>query len=197
MVTCEQRPRRDPHAGALARNAAVLAATVVAVAALVLYPTSTDRLTAARRGALPAAPPGIVGAPPTPDAAPTVQSTTPAASPDAAVPSPSAAAQPPPTAPATAPAGIQVVNGASIDTRYGPVQVQIRVQAGRILSASAIDYPQGSGRDREINSYAVPALNRETIAAQSAQIDTVSGATFTSAGYIGSLQSALDAAHVR
>ncbi|MDX6225883.1 MAG: hypothetical protein QOJ92_1652 [Frankiales bacterium] len=87
------------------------------------------------------------------------------------------------------------VNGSSADTRYGPVQVQIRVRSGRILSADAIDYPQSSGRDREINDYAIPQLDQETVDAQSANIDTVSGATYTSDGYRESLQAALDAAH--
>jgi uncharacterized protein with FMN-binding domain len=89
-----------------------------------------------------------------------------------------------------------VVNGTSVDTRYGPVQVQLHVRGGRIVSATAIDYPQGSGRDREINSFAIPVLQKEAIAAQSARIDTVSGATFTSDGYRTSLQAALDAAHL-
>jgi uncharacterized protein with FMN-binding domain len=87
------------------------------------------------------------------------------------------------------------VNGGSADTRYGPVQVQIQVRAGRIINADAIDYPQGSQRDQEINSYAIPQLNQETLDAQSANIDTVSGATYTSDGYRESLQSAIDAAH--
>jgi len=89
-----------------------------------------------------------------------------------------------------------VVNGTSADTRYGPVQVQLHIRGGRIVSATAINYPQGSGRDREINSFAVPILQKETVSAQSAQIDTVSGATFTSEGYKTSLQAALDAAHL-
>lgn len=89
-----------------------------------------------------------------------------------------------------------VVNGTAADTQYGPVQVQLRVRSGRILAASAIVYPTDSGRDREINSYAVPVLERETVQAQSAHIDMVSGATYTSDGYLRSLQSALDAAHV-
>jgi uncharacterized protein with FMN-binding domain len=89
-----------------------------------------------------------------------------------------------------------VVNGTSADTQYGPVQVQLHVRAGRIVSATAIDYPQGSGRDREINSFAIPILQKETVAAQNAHIDTVSGATFTSDGYRASLQAALDAAHL-
>ena len=87
------------------------------------------------------------------------------------------------------------VNGASVDTRYGPVQVQVKIRDGRIVFADAIDYPQSESRDREINGYAIPQLNQETLDAQSANIDTVSGATYTSDGYRESLQSALDAAH--
>jgi uncharacterized protein with FMN-binding domain len=87
------------------------------------------------------------------------------------------------------------VNGAAADTMYGPVQVQVTVRGGRIVAAHAIDYPQGGGRDQQINSYAIPQLDQETLQIQSAQVDTVSGATYTSDGYRRSLQSALDAAH--
>jgi uncharacterized protein with FMN-binding domain len=90
-----------------------------------------------------------------------------------------------------------LVNGTSAATRYGPVQVQLAVRDGRIVRATAIDYPQGSGRDREINSFAIPVLQRETMTAQSAGIDTVSGATYTSDGYRRSLQAAIDLAHLR
>ncbi|MGW2830736.1 FMN-binding protein [Streptomyces sp. NPDC001286] len=60
--------------------------------------------------------------------------------------------------------------------------------------ASAVQYPDGAGRSRDINAAAVPKLNQETLQAQSANIDTVSGATYTSGGYKQSLQSALDKA---
>jgi uncharacterized protein with FMN-binding domain len=100
------------------------------------------------------------------------------------------------TAGSTAPAATRVINGTSAGTRYGPVQVQLKVRGRRIVSAKAIDYPQGSGVDRQINSYAIPLLEQETVTAQSAQIDTVSGATYTSDGYARSLQAALDAAHL-
>jgi uncharacterized protein with FMN-binding domain len=79
---------------------------------------------------------------------------------------------------------------------YGPVQVRVTVRGSRIVSAHAIDYPQGGGRDQEINSRAIPQLDQETVQAQSARIDTVTGATYTSEGYRRSLQSALDAAHL-
>jgi len=87
------------------------------------------------------------------------------------------------------------VTGAAANTRYGPVQVQLVVAAGKVVSATAISYPTG-GRDSEISSYALPILQQEAVTAQSAQIDTVSGATFTSRGYVASLQSALDLAHL-
>ncbi|MEU4191603.1 FMN-binding protein [Kribbella sp. NPDC026611] len=87
------------------------------------------------------------------------------------------------------------VNGASVDTRYGPIQVSVTIRAHKLVAVRAVVYPSSSGRDREINSYALPQLEQEAVAAQSAQLDTVSGATFTSDGYRQSLQSALDAAH--
>jgi uncharacterized protein with FMN-binding domain len=88
--------------------------------------------------------------------------------------------------------GSKTVTGTSADTRYGPVQVKITVVNGKITSAQAVDYPQNSSRDQEINSSAIPQLQQETINASSANIDMVSGATYTSQGYIQSLQSALD-----
>jgi uncharacterized protein with FMN-binding domain len=87
------------------------------------------------------------------------------------------------------------VNGDLVDTDYGPIRVQLTMQGGRIIRAQAVDHPQGGGRTQEINDYAIPVLDQEAVAAQSSQIDTVSGATFTSGGYRQSLQSALDAAH--
>jgi uncharacterized protein with FMN-binding domain len=88
-----------------------------------------------------------------------------------------------------------IVAGDVVQTEYGPVQVEISVSNGRITRARALARPSGDGRTDAINSYAVPQLVQETVAAQSAQVDTVSGATYTSEGYRQSLQSALDAAH--
>ncbi|PKV97459.1 uncharacterized protein with FMN-binding domain [Amycolatopsis echigonensis] len=110
---------------------------------------------------------------------------------------PSASAAPDPSASAkpSASGGDGTFTGAAADTDYGPVQVRITVAGGRITDAQAVQYPQESGRDVRINSSAVPELNQEVLRAQSAQIDAVSGATYTSEGYQQSLQSALDAAH--
>ena len=66
----------------------------------------------------------------------------------------------------------------------------------KITAVNALEYPEGTPRDQQINSYAIPQLNQETLAADSAHIDTVSGATYTSGGYIGSLQNALDKAGI-
>jgi uncharacterized protein with FMN-binding domain len=88
--------------------------------------------------------------------------------------------------------GTKTVTGDAADTRYGPVQVKITAVNGKITSVEAVDYPQNEPRDQEINSYAIPQLNQEALAAGTANIDVVSGATYTTDGYVQSLQSALD-----
>ena len=85
-------------------------------------------------------------------------------------------------------------DGGSANTRYGPVDVKITVAAGKITAVDVPVYPDGNGVDRQINSVAIPQLVTETLSAQSSHIDMVSGATFTSNGYVQSLQSALDQA---
>jgi uncharacterized protein with FMN-binding domain len=84
--------------------------------------------------------------------------------------------------------------GDSASTRWGPVQVQITVTDGTLTDVSVIDYPSGNGKDQQINARALPVLVQETLDAQSAHIDMVSGATVTSEGYLESLQGALDQA---
>jgi len=98
------------------------------------------------------------------------------------------------TASPTATSKSTKVNGTAAGTRYGPLQVQITVKNGKITAADAIVYPTQERRDQEINSYAIPQLDSEAVQAQSAQIDSVSGATVTSEGYVTSLQSAIDQA---
>lgn len=75
---------------------------------------------------------------------------------------------------------------------YGPVQVRLTLAGSRITGATAVRFPDGTARSRDISSNAVPRLNQETLAAQSADIESVSGTT--SVGYEQSLQSALDPA---
>ncbi|MDX3311752.1 FMN-binding protein [Streptomyces sp. NPDC054884] len=91
------------------------------------------------------------------------------------------------------PTGTRTLTGDSVQTRWGPVQVRITLKDGKLTDVTAVSYPQENPRDQQINSYAVPQLTREALTAQSADIDTVSGATYTSDGYRRSLQSALDA----
>ncbi|MFI5832861.1 FMN-binding protein [Micromonospora sp. NPDC051300] len=93
--------------------------------------------------------------------------------------------------------GSGTATGSVAQTRWGPVQVRITVAAGKITDVTAVQVPDGNRRDQEINDYAVPILRQEALAAQSARIDSVSGATVTSDGYRESLQSAIDAAHLR
>jgi uncharacterized protein with FMN-binding domain len=90
--------------------------------------------------------------------------------------------------------GTTTYTGDPASTRWGPVQVQITVADGTITDVSVVDYPQENGKDQQINARALPVLVQETLTAQSADIDMVSGATVTSDGYVESLQSALDQA---
>jgi len=81
--------------------------------------------------------------------------------------------------------------GNAVPTIYGPVQVQITVSNGKITGATALTYPRSSGRDQQINSQAIPLLIQETLQAQSANIQGVGGASYTSQGWYDSLVSAL------
>ncbi|MFF1688434.1 MULTISPECIES: FMN-binding protein [unclassified Streptomyces] len=85
--------------------------------------------------------------------------------------------------------------GNPIDTQYGTVQVAATLAQGKITAIKVLRAPDQNGRDQQIASYALPRLTQEALGAQSAHIDAVSGASYTSQGYIQSLQSALDQAH--
>ncbi|MGW7242307.1 FMN-binding protein [Streptomyces sp. NPDC054804] len=129
--------------------------------------------------------------------------TTPTVISDSAAPAPSAGASDSPGASSgsgssgksgSGSSGTRTVTGDTVQTRWGPVQVKVTIKSGKITDVTAVQYPTENPRDQQINSYAIPQLRRETLTAQSAQIDTVSGATYTSEGYQQSLQSALDSA---
>jgi len=94
----------------------------------------------------------------------------------------------------TATTGSTTVTGDTTSTRWGPVQVELTVANGSITDVSVLQYPNGNGKDQQINARALPVLIQETLDAQNANIDMVSGATVTSEGYLQSLQSALDKA---
>ena len=123
----------------------------------------------------------------------------PAASPTPAVPPPTATAPtstarpPTPAAPAPATTG-GTYTGKPASTRYGPVQVEIDVSSGHIDDIRVIQHPTGDRRSVIINDKAIPILIAQAMAAQSADVDVVSGATYTSQGYRQSLQSAIDQA---
>ncbi|WP_254390730.1 FMN-binding protein, partial [Streptomyces sp. AC550_RSS872] len=85
------------------------------------------------------------------------------------------------------------VTGDAVQTQYGAVQVRITVNGGKITKAGTVQAPKG-GQSDQITANAVPKLNQAAVAAGTADIDAVSGATYTSAGYKESLQSALDQA---
>jgi uncharacterized protein with FMN-binding domain len=82
--------------------------------------------------------------------------------------------------------------GDAIPTQYGDAQVRVTVKNGRIVSIEALQLQGNDPRSVEISSAAEPILRQEALSAQSANIDAVSGATYTSESYTQSLQSALD-----
>ena len=109
-------------------------------------------------------------------------------------PLPTAGAQAPTaTAPAPVKGGTtRQLTGADAPNQYGDVQVQVTTSGGQITKVTALRLPTGDGRSQEISSFAGPQLAQQALAAQSANIDGVSGATYTSESYKTSLQSALD-----
>jgi uncharacterized protein with FMN-binding domain len=83
-------------------------------------------------------------------------------------------------------------DGEVIDTRWGPVQVAVTIASGRITNVTTLTLPNDKQKSISINNRATPILRSEALSVQSANIDSVSGATYTSEGYAQSLQSALD-----
>ncbi len=170
------------------RGAFALALTAVALILLLSFRTP--------------APPSVVGAT---DAAQTGSGTGgiviagPTATPVSGSGSGSGSTVPPTAAPnasgGSVGSGAGQFTGAVVQTPYGTVQVRITVSGGRISDITALQLPSDRRRSSEISQYAGPILRSEAIAAQSATIDTVSGATYTSEGYEQSLQSAIDLAH--
>ncbi|WP_349308094.1 FMN-binding protein [Pseudofrankia sp. BMG5.36] len=95
---------------------------------------------------------------------------------------------------ASGPSSPRTVIGDAIDTKYGPVQVQLVVTDNKITDVIALVLPNRLWRDIQINNEAVPILRQEVLDIQSARIDQVSGASYTSSGYAWSVQSAIDKA---
>ena len=116
--------------------------------------------------------------------------------------SPRAAASAPsnPTAPVAGPgaassgptsSGSTTVAGSSVDVGYGTVQVQATLEGGRIVDIQALALPQNDGHSARISQQAFPMLVQQALAAQSSQISGVSGASYTSYGFVQSLKAAL------
>ncbi len=165
----------------------VLAAisTLAALIALFSYPTSTGHSASTASESVSGA--RVVTGGPT--ASSTAESTT-GQGPDPATTGGTTSAS-------TSAVATTTVNGATEMTRYGAVQVEVVITNGTITDVIALQYPTAGREDQQINSRAIPQLRSQVLAAQSAKIDGVSGATFTTDGYISSLQSALDAAGVQ
>jgi uncharacterized protein with FMN-binding domain len=91
--------------------------------------------------------------------------------------------------------GSDVVVDGPLDTNeYGDLRLRVHLTDGQIVDVQALQLPDLVGRSLRISNYAAPRLRAETLAAQTAEIDTVSGATYTSDSYRISLQGALDQA---
>jgi uncharacterized protein with FMN-binding domain len=88
----------------------------------------------------------------------------------------------------------RTVTGSVVDTQYGPMQVQLTLAGQRITKVAVLQRTDTGEQSNEIDSAAIPKLTSETLTAQSGRIDAVTGASYTSSGYIQSLQSALDKA---
>jgi uncharacterized protein with FMN-binding domain len=90
--------------------------------------------------------------------------------------------------------GTRTITGAAETTMYGPMQVKVTLDGTKITNVAVVQETNDGQESQSIDSFSIPKLTAETLTAQSSRIDTVSGATQTSDGYIGSLQSALDQA---
>lgn len=107
--------------------------------------------------------------------------------------SPTAPASAPPST--TAPASTRrTATGPDVPNRFGDVQVRVTMSGGRLVEVAAVVLPTDRPRSAQISQQAAPILRSEALAAQSANIDIVSGATYTSESYARSLQGAIDAA---
>ena len=184
------------------RAVITLTGTVAGLAALLSFKTHS----AAIADAAPVAPAATLQSSAAPAATTAVASKTPAAGTKT---SPAASTSPTASTGATAstsPAASQaaspkaseaaqsarVITGSVANTQYGPMQVQLTVTGTTITNATAVQQTDDGAESMQIDSFAIPQLNQETIKAQSAKIDAVSGASYTSMGYIQSLQSAVD-----
>ena len=171
------------------RTAAALAATVAGLIALLTFKSHAAAAPAladapqAPAGAVQSATPGPTGSTPGPNDGPAV----PSASTSAPAPGSSA------TGGGKA-AASGSFTGTAAETIFGPVQVRATVADGKLTGVTVLQVPDRGGYEQQIVADDVPRLTSEALSAQSAHIDAISGATYTSQGYTQSLQSALDQA---
>ncbi len=171
------------------RAVIAISATALALVLLFSFKTPDDRLGTTLGSAK--GPVGVVaGASAAPTRAPGQQGTGGATRTPAATRAPAATA-----APAAGSYKDGTVTGPVVDTRFGPVQVEVTIAGGKVTDVAALELPSDRQRSEMISQYAEPILQSEAVQAQSAQIDLVSGATYTSIAYERSLQAALDQAH--
>jgi uncharacterized protein with FMN-binding domain len=166
-----------------------LGSTAAGLAALLSFKTHSSVADVAEPGASPAAASAA--------ATPATSATASAKAKASAAPSPmkmKAKASASPTAGSGMSTTTRTVTGAVETTMYGPMQVKVTLEGQKITNVSVVQETNDGQESQQIDSFSIPKLTAETLTAQSARIDTVSGATQTSDGYIGSLQSALDQA---
>jgi uncharacterized protein with FMN-binding domain len=171
-----------------------LGSTAAGLAALLSFKTHSTAAAVADPGSSPAAAPAAASAPAASVASPTRAKVK-------AKPRASAAASPSKAHASTSTGSgsgasmtTRTITGAVESTMYGPMQVKVTLTGTRITNVAVVQETNDGQESQQIDSFSIPKLTAETLAAQSARIDTVSGATQTSTGYIGSLQSALDQA---
>ena len=155
------------------RAAVAIVATAIAVVLLFSFKTPAQA-----RPRTPAA--DVSQASPTPSASPSPS--------DSSVPTPTPSNSGPTYKDGT-------YTGQDFQNQFGDTQVKVTISGGRITDVQALQLPYDRQRSAEISQYAAPQLHDEVLQAQSAQIDTLSGATYTSDAYAQSVQSALDQAH--
>jgi uncharacterized protein with FMN-binding domain len=166
-----------------------LGSTAAGVAALLSFKTHSSVADVAEPGASPAA--ASAAATPAPSGtAPAKAKASPAASPMKM----KAKAGASPMSGSGGSTATRTITGAVETTMYGPMQVKVTLEGQKITNVSVVQETNDGQESQQIDSFSIPKLTAETLTAQSARIDTVSGATTTSQGYIGSLQSALDQA---
>lgn len=160
------------------RAVPVLVGTAAGLALLLSFHTSPATPTRTAHAAPATSPPAAAPPPPSPT-------------------SPDTSQQPTTTTTTTTASARREVDGSTVSTRYGDVQVRVTVANGRIVDVKSLQLPEDRPRSARISDFAGPELRDEVLQAQSANIDVVSGATYTSDRYAQSLQAALDAAGFR